>query len=434
MHADKTPQCCRMRCCPMRFHPIQCMPNAMMAQRTPNATMPNAMHAHANAGAADIAHDAAWQARLLHQPLQGDAPHLALLQGRRRRRRRREALVARIGDGGGRTGGGGGGGGGARGGGAGRVGRPAAGAARHLRLREPRGEHARPAVHQLRQRDSAEPVQRADLRPREAPLRNNCRVVELDPSTTAADQTSTVRSPAAQSAADAFAHPRTPEQEEEEIDITDVVFKDNSGVIELIAGKPRGIFALLEEQVLLPPLPTSLHGSLQVILPLPCMCSCPPPPTFCRCTGEARRARDERDVQGDALLIAPRPAGRRRVEELRQAALRHRPLHRQPLRRRHQLRPAGLPVKERRRAADGPAGAAVVARDGADRDDAARAAGTRGGAGGAAPRLRQGHGLADGQVPGAGASAPPSLWVLLPPFPPAGAYAPFPSHPLSVGR
>ena len=40
--------------------------------------------------------------------------------------------------------------------------------------------------------------------------------------------------------------------EEEEIDITDVVFKDNSGVIELIAGKPRGIFALLEEQVLLP--------------------------------------------------------------------------------------------------------------------------------------------------------------------------------------
>ena len=262
----------------------------------------------------------------------------------------------------------------------------------------------------------------------------NCRVVELDPSTTAADQTSTVRSPAAQSAADAFAHPRTPEQEEEEIDITDVVFKDNSGVIELIAGKPRGIFALLEEQVLLPPLPTSLHGSLQVILPLPCMCSCPPPPTFCRCTGEARRARDERDVQGDALLVAPRQAGRRRVEELRQAALRHRPLHRQPLRRRHQLRPAGLPVKERRRAADGPAGAAVVARDGADRDDAARAAGTRGGAGGAAPRLRQGHGLADGQVPGAGASAPPSLWVLLPPFPPAGAYAPFPSHPLSVGR
>ena len=40
--------------------------------------------------------------------------------------------------------------------------------------------------------------------------------------------------------------------EEEEIDITDVVFKDNSGVIELIAGKPRGIFALLEEQVLIP--------------------------------------------------------------------------------------------------------------------------------------------------------------------------------------
>ena len=36
--------------------------------------------------------------------------------------------------------------------------------------------------------------------------------------------------------------------EEEEIDITDVEFKDNSGVIELIAGKPRGIFALLEEQ------------------------------------------------------------------------------------------------------------------------------------------------------------------------------------------